>query len=86
MNAEDQKYADFWEKLGRYIEEHNLTPMFDEANRTIEKYEYIYNALRQQLDPEKEDDLVLYVASCEEYCRRFAFAAYEMGREEGPLG
>ncbi|MDO5401767.1 MAG: hypothetical protein Q4F17_12495 [Eubacteriales bacterium] len=84
MKLEDVNYNDFWDKLGRFIHRKHLEPMFDEANEMVAKHEYIYDELRQTLDAQKEDDLVLYVASCEAFCNTYAFAAYEMGREEGP--
>lgn len=84
MKIEDVNYDDFWDKLGEFIRRKHLEPMFAEAQRSIEQTEYIYDEVREGLSPSRDDDLVMYVASCEDFCKTYAFAAYEMGREEGP--
>lgn len=80
------KYGNFWERLGRYIRRNDLEHLFDGPRQLMEKTEPAYDKARSVLDPQTEDDLVLYIAGCEQFCRAFALAAYDMGLEEGLLG
>ena len=85
--AEDEESGrprnDFWSRLCRYIEDNHKEDLFEEPAQFMEESKYAYTKARTYLDPETEDDLVLYVAACEEYCRCYAQAAYEMGCLEG---
>lgn len=84
MRPGDVNYDDFWDRLGDFIRRKHMEPLFVEATKSAEEYAHIYEEVRQGLDPQTDDDLLMYMASCEEFCMVYAFAAYEMGREEGP--
>ena len=71
--------------MDNFLEELNSRiqndPWHQECINEVQKRTAAYEALRNTLNPQQQEDLDLYIAACEELEHSAVFAAYQIGRE-----
>ena len=56
-----------------------------ECKKLMERHEDWFGTFRNTLPEEQQEQLDLYIAACEEFCRSHIFVAYRLGREHGKI-
>ena len=56
-----------------------------ECKKLMERHEDWFGTFRDTLPEEQQEQLDLYIAACEEFCRSHIFVAYRLGREHGKI-